>query len=188
VRASWTNALRGEGFVLPPETIEYLPLIEPEEGLDLGASALVIHFLLGFSEEIDAQCVKFTVQMGLLGASIEMPLIVDVQPVGPRVVLRSKAIELGVSYALEGGADGVVIPWPGGDSYANIHKMAAGAPVWVRPESLDPQDSMLAEALELGASGMWLDERLFADDHPPGLVQAFQSGLHDRVAEASQEV
>ena len=63
-----------------------------------------------------------------------MPLIVNVHPIGPRVVLRSKAIELGVSYALEGGADGVAIPWPGGASFVDIQTMAAEVPVWVKPE------------------------------------------------------
>lgn len=187
VRANWTNALRGQDFVLPPESTEYLPLISSQEGLDLGASALVIDFLLGFTEEIDAQCVELTVQMGLAGTSLGMPLIVDVQPVGPRVVLRSKAIELGVSYALEGGADGVVIPWPGSESFANIHTMAMGAPLWVRPDSLEPQDKQLNQALESGASGLWLDERLFTAAEPVKLVGALRVRTHTRAAETMQE-
>ena len=39
VRADWTNALRGDDFVLPPENIVYLPLLEPDDALDLGFGA-----------------------------------------------------------------------------------------------------------------------------------------------------
>ncbi len=188
VRASWTNALRDEDFVLPPEATEYLPMINPDDGLDLGASAMVIDFLLGFSEEIDAKCVEFTVQMALMGNTVGMPLLVDVQAIGPRVVLHNKAIELGVSYALEGGADGVVVTWPGGDSFMNIQKMAAGVPVWVRPARLMPEDVQLTEALELGAAGFWLDEWIFNTGNPLGLMQAYQARLHAQQAEPGQEV
>ena len=118
--ADWTNAFRDRSFVLPPEHIHYLPLIDAADALDLGANALVMQFLLGHEETIDAHCLKRVVQLAMQGSSIGMPLIVDVHPIGPRVVLRPKAIELGVSYALEGGADGIAIPWPGGASFADI--------------------------------------------------------------------
>jgi DhnA family fructose-bisphosphate aldolase class Ia len=36
VRADWTNALRGADFVLPPETISYIPLLTATDALDLG--------------------------------------------------------------------------------------------------------------------------------------------------------
>jgi len=122
VRADWTNALRPNNFVLPPENIAYLPLLEPNDALDLGANALVMHFILGHEEQIEAQCLHRAVNLALDGLNLGMPLIVDVQPIGPRVVLRNKAIELGVSYALESGADGIVISWPGSKSFETIQR------------------------------------------------------------------
>ncbi len=107
-----------------------------------------------------------------------MPLIVDVQPTGPRVVLRSKAIELGVSYALEGGADGVVIPWPGVESFKTIKTMTGSLPVWIAPSTLDPDRQEVAEALKLGAAGVWLNERVFAEADPGGVVAAFRDRVH----------
>ena len=178
VRSDWTNALRSPDFVLPPETINHIPLLNPSEGLDLGASALVLYFLLGYEEQIEAGCLKNTVQMALQGGQIGLPLIVDVQPSGPRVVLRSKAIELGVSYALEGGAEGIAIPWPGGASMENILKMVAGLPVWVKPTSLVEAGAELAEGLGLGSTGLWLDERLFALDDPADFLAALRDQVH----------
>jgi DhnA family fructose-bisphosphate aldolase class Ia len=172
VRADWTNALRGPDFVLPPETISHIPLLTPQDALDLGASALVAHFLLGYEEHVEAGCLHTTVQLAIAGSQVGMPLVVDVQPLGPRVVLRAKAVELGVSYALEGGADGVAVPWPGAESFQTILAMAAQVPVWIKPTALDKTEAELEEALALGAAGLWLDAGVFAR---PDLVETLQA-------------
>ena len=178
VRADWTNALRGEDFVLPPEKVVYLPLLGPAAALDLGANALVMHFILGHTEEIEAQCLKRVVDLAINGLSLGMPLIVDVQPIGPRVVLMNKAIELGVSYALEGGADGIAVPWPGTESFETIQAMCNGLPVWVKPERLDADTTVSSEALTLGAVGFWLDEHIFAEADPVVTLKNLHNLVH----------
>lgn len=177
VRADWTNALRGKDFALPPETIQYLPLLDPADGLELGANALVMHFILGHEERIEAECLKRVVHLSLEGTNAGMPLIVDVQPIGPRVVQHNKAIELGVSYALEGGADGMTIPWPGPASFETILGMTSGLPVWVKTGSLEPGATEVTAALQMDAAGLWLDEHLFARKNPLAQIQT----LHDLV-------
>ena len=177
VCADWSNAARGSEFVLPPEKTFYLPLLNPADALDVGANAMVTHFLLGYEEQIEADCLKRVVSLALNGSPLGIPLIVDVQPIGPRVVLMSKAIELGVSYSLEGGADGVAIPWPGVASFVTIKKMLGDLPVWIKAGSQAAGVSELQEALDLGAAGVWLDESVFASPDPKAAVQA----LHDRV-------
>lgn len=178
VRADWTNALRGQDFVLPPETIAHLTLIDPPEALDLGASALVSYFLLGFEEQVEADCLKTTVQLALQGRQAGLPLIVDVLPIGPRIVLPNKAIELGVSYAIEGGADGMTVPWSGRGSLETILKMAAGLPVWIKPRSMEDAVQQLEEALSLGATGCWLNERLFTLTDPAAFVESLRLALY----------
>jgi DhnA family fructose-bisphosphate aldolase class Ia len=178
VRADWTNALRGADFVLPPETINHIPLLTPEDALDLGASALVVYFLLGFEEQIEAGCLRNTVQLALEGAKVGMPLIVDVQAIGPRVVLGEKAIELGVSYALEGGADGVVVPWSNRESFQTILAMAAEVPVWVKPSTLEAFDSELGDALQMGGTGLWLDQQIFDEEDVSGTLGFIGRQIH----------
>lgn len=179
-RADWTNALRSPDFILPPENISHIPLLDPSDALDLGASALVLYFLLGHEEQIEAGCLRDTVQLALQGGQVGMPLVVDVQPVGPRVVLRNKAIELGVSYAIEGGADGMAVPWPGRASLELILKMSAGMPVWIKPTSLEGVESELAEALSLGVAGLWLNEHLFTQPDPLGVLERLRAQVHER--------
>jgi DhnA family fructose-bisphosphate aldolase class Ia len=181
IQSDWTNALRGEDFVLPPETIKVVPLLSIEDSLDLGASSLVMNFILGHEEEIEASCIQRLVNLSLQGLSLGMPLIVNVQPVGPRVVLMNKAIELGVSYSLEGGADGVVIPWPGSDSFKTIQTMCSGMPVWVKPSSMEANSPELLEAVHSGAAGVWLDEKLFALENPLARLEEFHRLVHARV-------
>lgn len=181
IRADWTNALRGEDFVLPPEKVNYLQLLDPADAMDIGANAMVMNFLLGHQEDIEAQCLKQVVHLSLEGFKIGMPLIVDVQPIGPRVVLMSKAIELGVSYALEGGADGIAVPWPGEASFETILKMADEVPVWVKPGSPDAKASDTKTALSLGGTGLWLSEAAFAVDDPQSTLASFASMLHKPV-------
>jgi DhnA family fructose-bisphosphate aldolase class Ia len=181
IRADWTNALRGEKFVLPPETIQYVPLLNPADALDLGATALVMHLILGYEEEIESQCMQRVVNWALEGLSLGIPLLVEPQPIGPRVVLLNKAIELGVSYALEGGADGVIVPWPGTQSFMTIQGMCNDLPVWVKPGSLEADTQELAEALQLGAAGFWIDEHIFTVDDPAEVLQALKALVHTPV-------
>jgi DhnA family fructose-bisphosphate aldolase class Ia len=83
-----------------------------------------------------------------------------------------------VSYALEGGADGVAVPWPGKDSFETVIKMAAGSPVWVKPTSLENSKSELESCLELGGSGLWLGEAVFNLSDTPGSLQSYNAALH----------
>jgi 2-amino-4,5-dihydroxy-6-oxo-7-(phosphonooxy)heptanoate synthase len=178
IRADWTNVLRGEDFVLPPESVQYVSVLDTDGVLDLGGSAAVIHFLLGYTEDVEAACLKRTVTFALTGAQRGLPLIVDVHPTGPRVVLPNKAIELGTSYAIEGGASGVVIPWPGAKSFESIRVMTEGMPVWIKPAALDPAGADVTEALAMGAAGLWLGDDLFAAPDPVGLAQTFRALVH----------
>jgi DhnA family fructose-bisphosphate aldolase class Ia len=183
VRADWTNALRGPDFVLSPEHISHIPLLSPSDALDLGASALVVYFLLGFEEQIEAGCLRNTVQLALEGSKVGMPLIVDVQAVGPRVVLESKAIELGVSYSLEAGADGVAVSWPGEESFQTIIAMASGVPIWIKPSRLPVQENELQQVLDLGGSGLWLDHQLFAGENIAQILERINGQLHSSLAD-----
>lgn len=173
-RADWTNALRGPNFVLPPDDVSVVPLLGPADALDLGVSALVVDFLLGFEEHVEAACLKSTVQLAIEGSQVGMPLVVDVQPLGPRVKLIDRAIELGVSYALEGGADGVAIPWPGEQSFTTILKMAGDSPVWAKTSD----DTTARHALGMGAVGLWLGAEVFAGPDPAAALDALRNLVH----------
>jgi DhnA family fructose-bisphosphate aldolase class Ia len=113
MRMDWSNSPRGKDFVLSPAQIHQFQLFSAKEASDFGAVGMVISFLLGYEEDIEAACMKATVTLALDGKAVGMPLVVEVCPNGPRVSLPGKAVELGASYALEGGADAIAVPYPG---------------------------------------------------------------------------
>jgi DhnA family fructose-bisphosphate aldolase class Ia len=156
VRMDWTNTLRGESFPLPPESVEHISILAAVDALELGATAMVMSFMLGYDEVIEADCLKATVQLALSGKELGLPLVVEVLPNGPRVSLPGKAVELGASYALEGGADVVIVPYPGIESLKTIGSMLS-IPWLLKPGSGASFESEWDQAYGVGASGVWLD-------------------------------
>jgi DhnA family fructose-bisphosphate aldolase class Ia len=156
VRTDWTNTLREASFPLAVETPNRLAILEAPDALDLGAAAMVSTFLLGYEESVEAGCLKSTVQLALTGKAVGLPLVVEVRTTGPRVVLPGKAVELGASYALEGGADAVVVPYPGEASLETIGSFCS-VPWLLKPTSIESVPAEWEQAAAFGAAGLWLD-------------------------------
>ncbi len=184
VRMDWNNTLRDENFVLPVTTPEHVLILTPQDALDLGAVGMATTFMLGYAEELEADCLRSTVQLALEGKAIGMPLVVEIQTTGPRVSIPSKAVELGVSYALEGGADAIVLPYPGSASLKTIAQFAS-VPWLVKAERLDTLEAALQEALDLGGSGLWLDHKLFTQPDPASTLQDLSTAIHRTAQSAS---
>ena len=195
VRTDWTNVHRGSDFVLPVETPQRLSLLPAQDALELGAAGMVTSFLLGYDEEIEAACLRSTVQLALEGKALGLPLVVEVCTTGPRVSIPDKAVELGVSYALEGGADMIAFPYPGRHSLETLAAFVS-VPWLIKPTTVKitgpgkttrtgqntiSQEKVvveLEEALSLGAAGLWLDHTLFALPEPGKLLADLNSSLH----------
>ena len=177
VRADWTNTLRGSDFVLPPRRPHWQPILSGQEALDLGAVGMVSTFLLGYEEEVEAECLRATVQWSLKGKAIGMPLVVEVRADGPRVSLAEKAVELGASYALESGADVIVVPYPGPKSMETIAAFVS-VPWMVKPDSIETAPVVLEEVLRLGGTGLWLDQRMVTSGEGVARTAKLRGRLH----------
>jgi DhnA family fructose-bisphosphate aldolase class Ia len=177
VRVDWTNTLRGEGFVMPPTNPYRVPILSAHDALDLGAVAMVGTLLLGYEEEIEASCMRSIVEWAITGKAIGMPLIVEVMTTGPLISLPGKAIELGASFALEGGADGIIVPYPGTRSLETVAAFVS-VPWLLKPTGLDTSATELEEALDLGATGLFLDHRVFGIADPATTLTSFKAMLH----------
>jgi DhnA family fructose-bisphosphate aldolase class Ia len=180
VRMDWTNTLRGSDFVLPPTVTKRVPLLTAQDAQDLGATAMVTAFLLGYEEDIESACLKQVVQWALDGNSIGLPLIVEVRATGPRVSISHKAIELGASYALEGGADAIVISYPGRKSLETLAAMVS-VPWLIKPSHFETAAAELSEAIGLGCVGLWFDHAVFALSNTADMLQEFAAQLHQPV-------
>lgn len=177
MRMDWTNSLRAPDFVLPPAQIQQFPLFAAGDASDFGAEGMVISFLLGYDEEIEATCMKTTVTLALEGHVAGMPLVVEVRPTGPRVSMPGKAVELGASYALEGGADVIVIPYHGPASLKTISQFVS-VPWLLKPTSFAAVERELDEALSLGGAGLWLDHTIFQQPDPAQVLCRLSERIH----------
>jgi hypothetical protein len=86
---------------------------------------------------------------------------------------------------MEGGADGIAIPWPGGASFVDIQTMAAEVPLWVKPQSAAAHSPEIDEILAAGATNLWLDEKIFALEDTAEAVQAFGNRIHEALEVSS---
>jgi DhnA family fructose-bisphosphate aldolase class Ia len=177
VRMEWTNTLRGPDFVLPPSGTRRVPVLTPQDALDLGAVAMVTSFLLGYEEEIEADCLRQTAQWAIQGKACRLPLVVEVCATGPRIALPDKAIELGASYALEAGADVIVVPYPGLASLDTLAQFVS-VPWLFKPSRLDRANEELGQALSHGAAGVWLDHGVFAQANPASTLKSLAAQVH----------
>jgi DhnA family fructose-bisphosphate aldolase class Ia len=177
MRMDWSNSRRGRDFVLPPAQIRTFPLFSAKEASDFGAVGMAISFLLGYEEDIEAACMKATVTLALEGKAVGMPLVVEVCPTGPRVSLPGKAVELGASYALEGGADVIALPYPGTASLKTISQFVS-VPWLVKPTSFAAAEKEVEEALALDGAGVWLDHTLFSLADPQQTLQWLAELVH----------
>jgi len=177
VRMDWNNTLRGSDFVLPASQPFRVPILTAQDAFELGATGMVTTFLLGYEEDIEAASLKSAVQLALEGKARGLPLLVEVRATGPRVSLPGKAVELGASYALEGGADGIIVPYPGDDSLKTIGAFVS-VPWFVRPAALETAAAQLDKALGCGAAGLWIDGSVFGAPDPAGLLASWHRRVH----------
>lgn len=176
VRMDWSNTLRGPDFILAPHSPRQVGLGTAEDALAIGADGMVSTLLLGYEAELEAASVRATVQLAMEGRRLGLPLVAEVRADGPRVALPGKAVELGASYALEGGAEMIVVPFPGEDSLKTLGEFVS-VPWLVKPSSLERMADEWALALRYGAAGGWLDSALFAQPDPGEWIALARTGL-----------
>ncbi len=110
VRMDWTNALRGPAFPLPSQEVTRVSILGAEDALELGASAMVVSLLLGYTGMLEAACLKEIVHLSLRGKTWACRCWWRFARPARASPLPGKAVELGASFALEAGADVVVDP------------------------------------------------------------------------------
>ncbi len=56
--------------------------------------------------------------------------------------------------------------------------MAAGVPVWINPTVLEDSESELGDALQMGGTGLWLDQQLFTAQDITGTLEFMGTQIH----------
>lgn len=166
VRVDWSNAFRDKNYVLPTRKVERVVISRAEDALELGANAAVTYFLLGFDEDFESENVRSIAALARECSRINLPLLVDVRPVGPKIgeTNWAGAIKLAVGFMVEGGADAILIPDPGVEAFATLMEFSP-VPLLLQEtadSALDEKrQAVLAERYRAGAAGLAVGADLF---------------------------
>ncbi len=127
----WTNAFRGRDHPLPMARLEHMFLSSVEEALSLGASGVTAYFFIGHEDdEHEASNMEALSAACRDCDSLEMPILVQVIPIGERVTAENyvDSLALASRMAVEAGADILAVPYAGKDGHSRI-VTAAKVPV-----------------------------------------------------------
>lgn len=167
IRLDWTNQPRPADFALPLHSVQRVPLASPTDAVQIGATAAVATLLLGYDEDFEAANIQSIAFMCRESVRVALPLLADVALAGPKIepAKRDAAIQLGVSFMVEAGTDGVIIPLPAAPALALLLDYAP-VPLFIRVDDaadLAAGRDALAEALVAGCAGIVLGSRALTD-------------------------
>ncbi len=167
VRLDWSNVFRGKAHPIPCCEPVYCAIARPDEALRLGASAVMVRLLLGFDEEFEADNVRAVALFARQANRENVPLAIDVQPLGSRVNDENLAdtVLLGASMALEIGADIIVVPYTGEDALDTALRFVS-VPIALDMDRVPREErgAPVRAASQAGLRCVLLREGVFASD------------------------
>ena len=170
VRLDWTNLPRPADFALPLHSVQRVPLASPTDAVQIGATAAVATLLLGFDEDFEAANIQAIAFMCRESVRVALPLLADVVLAGPKIepAKRDAAIQLGVSFMVEAGTDGIIIPLPAAPALKLLLDFSP-VPLFLRvdtAEDLAASRDALSAALAAGCAGIVIGSHALADAGP----------------------
>ncbi len=184
VRADGTNAFRGESFLLPARETKRITIIDAEDAVALGASALVAFFCVGYEED-EAQNLESIAMLSRSCNWLGLPLIVESIPIGERVTEANfvDCVDLATRIVTEIGADAIAAPYTGDvESFRGIIETAK-VPVFVLDTEVSPAKDFLsaaAGALEAGAAGVIASDSVIKAKYPAENLETLLNLVHKR--------
>lgn len=160
IRLDWTNIFRPADHALPPRSPQRVQLATPTDAVQIGACAAVASLLLGYDEEFEAQNIQALSFAARECARVALPLLVDVHLAGPKIdpAKFDAAVQLGVGFMVEAGADGIFLPLPGKKAL-DLLLSYAPVPLFLRVDTaadLTGHAGGLCAALDAGVAGLVL--------------------------------
>jgi len=178
VRVDWTNAFRNKEFCIPMSNFKRLMISDAGDALNLGASAVVASFFLGFDDNAEAQNIESLSLLARECYPISLPLVVDIRPIGELVGPHNfdESIKLGVSFMQEMGTDILIIPNCNSDTMAAIGNWIS-IPVLIRMDEV-PAKEKVVEIFNSKMSGIVLSEKILEDNNGLEKIIPLKSIVH----------
>ncbi|MBO3803062.1 MAG: 4Fe-4S binding protein [Candidatus Brockarchaeota archaeon] len=187
VRVDWTNTFRDRTYTLPVRETFFGAVSDPRHALKLGAQAAVTYLFLGYEdEEREARHLSLVSEYAAECARVELPLIVEPIPLGPRVTKANSAelVAIAARVAVEAGADALKVPYTGDpESFSKVVRAAAGVPVLVlggyRALSRRDMLEVIVETIEVGGSGVVFGRNVVQSQDPASVLKDLRAIVHE---------
>jgi DhnA family fructose-bisphosphate aldolase class Ia len=174
VLVDWTNAYRGADFCLPASDIKRIEISGAKDVMNLGGSAAVATFLMGFDDGFEAENIRSISLLMRECHTLSLPVFADIRPIGPKVseLNFEETIKLGTSFMMEGGADALILPRCSMETLAFIAEWSM-VPLILRTDDL--RDKTEADNLfDLGVKGILFSEKILEASNVLERIQALR--------------
>lgn len=165
VRVDWTNAYRDENFCLPVSNVKRIEISQADDVMALGGAAAVATLFMGFGDEFEAENIRSISRLIRASYELSLPVFVDVRPIGPGVndINFEDTIKLSVSFMMEAGADGLIIPDCSLETLKLIGNWST-IPVIIRSDQLfSPPE--VEKLFSLNMAGILFSEKILETDN-----------------------
>jgi class I fructose-bisphosphate aldolase len=187
IRGDYLSGFRNLTYTLPNESIHQFKSIEPKKALALGASAMVVYYLIGRPDDPlndEATNIKVISKMAEESEACGLPFIIEPMPYGPRVTGSNYVdlLRISIRIAEEIGADGIKIPYSGDpESFREICR-SVSIPVFIlggaKSKTYREAVEMVEEAMRAGASGTVFGRQLVQAPNPEQLSRYLMQVVH----------
>lgn len=188
VRGDFISGFRTLTYTLPNERIHHFRLISPQKALALGASAMVVYYILGRPDDPandEATNIKVIAEMARESEMCGLPFIIEPMPYGPRSTGSNynDLLRIGIRVAEEIGADGIKIPYSGDpESFKRIVD-SVDIPVFIlggaKSKTYREAIELVEEAMQAGAKGTVFGRQLVQDSNPEILSKYLMQIVHE---------
>lgn len=174
VRVDWTNAYRDADFCLPVSEVKRVEISQAEDVMNLGGSACVSTFLMGFSDDFEAENIRSISRLLREGYELSLPVFADIRPIGPKVssINFEETIKLGVSFMIKAGADALFIPYCSIDSLELIGSWS-NVPVVVQTDQFFEKE-VVEKLFQMNLKGILFDEKILEVEDFAGKIRAIR--------------
>jgi len=187
MRGDYNSGFRTSAHALANERYHEFKMIPPQKALALGASAMVVYYILGRPEDPtndEATNIRNISQMAEESEACGLPFIIEPMPIGPRATSMNQTdlLKIGIRVAEEIGADGIKIQYSGDTQSFKEMVSSIDIPVFIlggpRSDTDRAACELVQNAMNAGARGTVFGRQLLQADDPMKLARYLSQIVH----------
>jgi DhnA family fructose-bisphosphate aldolase class Ia/ferredoxin len=188
IRGDYISGFRSLTYTLPNQRIQEFKIIPPKKALAMGASAMVVYYLLGRPDDPfddEATNIRIISKIAEESEQCGLPLFIEPMPFGPRVTGSNynDLLKIGIRVAEEIGADAIKIPYSGDQESFKQIVNSVDIPVFIlggaKSKTYRDACELVKDAMDAGANGTVFGRQLLQAPDPTELSRILMKIVHE---------